>query len=101
MRVFFDTNVYVAEALLGGAAELMVGATIQARWRILSSGYVLDETQRVLTEKFGFSQRYGHLTRKRIQRRATLINPPAIVFQTTRPIVQCCAQLLLRGLIFW
>jgi hypothetical protein len=41
MKVYFDTNVYVAEALLGGAAELMVAATSAARWRILSSEYVL------------------------------------------------------------
>jgi len=51
MKVFFDTNVYVAEALLGGAAERIVAATLEARWRIFSSDYVLDETERVLGEK--------------------------------------------------
>jgi predicted nucleic acid-binding protein len=39
MKVFFDTNVYVAEALVGGAAERLVAATISARWRIFSSTY--------------------------------------------------------------
>lgn len=73
MRIFFDTNVYVAEALLGGAAEQMVAATIEARWRILSSGYVLDEIQRVLVEKLGFSRRFGRLTRERTRRRAKLV----------------------------
>jgi len=77
MKVFFDTNVYVAEALLGGAAEQMVAATIAARWRIFSRGYVLDETQRVLTKKFGFSRRFGRLTRERARRRASLVVPPA------------------------
>ena len=43
MKVFFDTNVYVAEALLGGGAAQMVAATIESRWRIFTSGYVLDE----------------------------------------------------------
>jgi len=33
MKVFFDTNVYVAEALLGSAAERMVEATSNASWR--------------------------------------------------------------------
>jgi putative PIN family toxin of toxin-antitoxin system len=73
MKVFFDTNVYVAEVLLGGATEQMVKATVAARWRILSSDYVLDETQRVLTEKLGFSRRLGYLTRVRARRRATLV----------------------------
>ena len=67
MKVFFDTNVYVAEALLGGAAEKMVAATIAARWRIFSSGYVLEETQRVFTEKLGFSRPFAQLTRERVR----------------------------------
>jgi putative PIN family toxin of toxin-antitoxin system len=75
MKVFFDTNFYVAEALLGGATEKMVTATVAARWRIFSSGYVLDETRRVLTEKLGCSQRFGHLTIERARRRAILIVP--------------------------
>jgi predicted nucleic acid-binding protein len=73
MKVFFDTNVYVAEALLGGAAEQMVVATTKAGWRILSSQYVLDETRRVLTEKLGFSRRLGHLARERVRRRAIFL----------------------------
>ena len=34
MKVFFDTNVYVAEALLGQVAEQLIEATEQASWRI-------------------------------------------------------------------
>ncbi|MCY2993307.1 MAG: hypothetical protein NTY19_36325 [Planctomycetota bacterium] len=41
MKVFFDTNVYVAEALVGGAAEVMLSATADASWRIFVSHYVL------------------------------------------------------------
>ena len=43
MKIFFDTNVYVAEALLGEAAEEMLAATEKASWRIYASTYVLDE----------------------------------------------------------
>lgn len=75
MKVFFDTNVYVAEALLGGAAERIVVATFAARWRVFCSGYVLDETHRVLTEKLGFSTRFARLTRERIRRRSALVIP--------------------------
>jgi len=76
MKVFFDTNVYVAEALLGEAPEQMVAATIQAKWRIFCSDYVLDEAQRVLSEKLGFSQRLAQLTRHRCRRRANLVATP-------------------------
>jgi putative PIN family toxin of toxin-antitoxin system len=77
MKVFFDTNVYVAEALLGGAAEQLVAATIAARWRVVCSEYVLDETRRVLTDKLGFSQRFAQLTRMRIRRRSSTVGSPA------------------------
>ncbi len=37
MKIFFDTNVYIAEALLGSPAELMVSVTTKASWRIFLS----------------------------------------------------------------
>ena len=54
MKVFFDTNVYVAEALLGDAAERMLEATHQASWRIFTSPHVLAEIERVMVERLGF-----------------------------------------------
>lgn len=77
MKVFFDTNVYVAEALLGQTAERMLEATVRAPWRIYSSAYVLDELERVLTEKLGFSRRLAHLSQRRILGRAKMIEPGA------------------------
>ncbi len=50
MKVFSDTNVYAAAALLGEAAEELVAATERAGWRIFVSLYLLDELERVLTE---------------------------------------------------
>jgi putative PIN family toxin of toxin-antitoxin system len=70
MKVFFDTNVYVAEALVGGAAEAMLSATANAAWRIFVSSYVLDEVERVLTEDLVFPRRLARLTRQRCRRRA-------------------------------
>jgi uncharacterized protein len=75
MKVFFDTNLYVAEALLGGAAEQMFRATLDARWRIFCSSPVLDEIQRILVQKFGFNPRLGRLTQERVRRRTTLVVP--------------------------
>jgi predicted nucleic acid-binding protein len=77
MKVFFDTNVYVAEALLGEMAEQVLEATERASWRIYSSGYLLDELQRVLVEKLGFSRRLASLSRGRVVRRAKLVEPGA------------------------
>jgi putative PIN family toxin of toxin-antitoxin system len=75
MKVFFDTNVYVAEALLGEAAEQMIEATERSKWRIYSSEYLLEELESVLAEELGFSQRLAFLSRQRIVRRAILIAP--------------------------
>jgi putative PIN family toxin of toxin-antitoxin system len=70
MKIFFDTNVYVAEALLGEAAEAMLAATENASWRVFVSEYLLDEIERVLTDYLGFSDRLARLTRQRTARRA-------------------------------
>jgi len=73
MKVFFDTNVYVAEALLGEAAETMISATQEASWRIYVSQTVLDEIQRVLVDYLGFSDRLALLLRSRCARRARYV----------------------------
>lgn len=75
MKVFFDTNVYVAEALLGDAAARMLQATSEASWRILSSSHVLAEIERVMMERLGSTRRFAILTRRRVRRRATLVEP--------------------------
>ena len=75
MKILFDTNVYVAEALLGQAAEQMIEATIRGSWRILTSIYILDELERVLTEELEFSRQLAILSRKRIMRRSILVDP--------------------------
>jgi putative PIN family toxin of toxin-antitoxin system len=77
MKIFFDTNVYVAEALLGAAAEEMIAATQRASWRIYASTYLLDEFERVLNEELAFSERLASLSRQRIMRRATMSEPGA------------------------
>jgi putative PIN family toxin of toxin-antitoxin system len=77
VKVFFDTNVYVAEALLGQTAEELLEATARMSWRIYASVYLLDELERVLTEKLAFSRRLAHTSRRRIIHRAKLVVPRA------------------------
>ncbi len=77
MKIFFDTNVYVAEALLGEAAEEMIAATERASWRVYVSTNVLDELERVMTQELGCSARLAALSRRRIVRRSSVIEPGA------------------------
>src|SRR5262245_44091968 len=77
MKIFFDTNVYIAEALLGETAELLIQRTIDAGWRISVSTYLLDEFERVAIKQLGFRRRFAILSRRRMVRRARLIEPPA------------------------
>jgi len=73
MRIFFDANVYVSEAILGRTARQIIKATIRGRWRIYTSTYVVGETSHVLVDDLGFSRRYATLTARRILRRSILI----------------------------
>ena len=93
MKVFFDTNVYISDALVAGLARKIIEASIAARWRIFVSAYLLDETERVLVEKLGFGARFGKLLRQRIQRRSEQATVPASRHQVTEdpkdsPILQ-------------
>lgn len=75
MKILFDTNVYIAEALLGASAEAMLDATLRAAWRIYSCEHLLDELERVLVDQLGFSRRLAKLARGRVIRRSELIEP--------------------------
>jgi putative PIN family toxin of toxin-antitoxin system len=72
MKVYFDTNVYVSEALLGETAAELLAATDRAGWRIHASVYLLGELERVL-ERLGFSHRLAVLSRQRVIRRSTMV----------------------------
>jgi putative PIN family toxin of toxin-antitoxin system len=77
MKIFFDTNVYVAEALLGKTAEEIVAATQRSGWRVFASEYLLDELEQVIVESLGFSKRFAYLSRQRVAARGRLAHPPA------------------------
>src|SRR5262245_51942084 len=76
MKVLFDTNVYVSESLVGGLAELIIEATINARWRIFISTFQLDEMVRVLVESLELGARFAALTRDRCRRRGEAVETP-------------------------
>jgi len=76
MKVFFDTNVYISEALVGKAAIQILTATEKASWRIYVNSYVLEEIEHVLLDYFGFSKRLATLTRERCRRRGIHVDQP-------------------------
>jgi putative PIN family toxin of toxin-antitoxin system len=75
MKVVFDTNVYVAEALDGETARRIIASTCRASWRIYLSRYIVDEMSAVMTEDLGLSRRSAALAAIRAVRRARLVEP--------------------------
>ena len=75
MKVVFDTNVYIAEALGGETAQHILASTQLASWRIYISQHIVDETVAVMTEDLGLSRRSAMLTAFRALRRARLAEP--------------------------
>jgi predicted nucleic acid-binding protein len=76
MKVFFDTNVYVAEALRGAAASRALQATARASWRIYVNDHVVEELEDVI-RRLGLSNKVASLSSSRVLRRATLVGAPS------------------------
>ena len=76
MKVVFDTNVYIAEALVVGLAARLVDETHARGWRVYVSDYLLDEFERVLVDHLHFSRRLAALGKIRIRRRAKSVALP-------------------------
>jgi uncharacterized protein len=51
VKIVFDTNVYVSQAMSNGAAHRVVEATFAARWRVFASESLLAELTRILRDK--------------------------------------------------
>ena len=62
MKVLFDTNVHVADAIYGGSAARAITATLEARWKIFVCQTILTELERVITKKFNRSQSFANAT---------------------------------------
>jgi uncharacterized protein len=62
VKVLFDTNVHVSDAIHGGGATRAITATLDARWKIFVCPTILSELERVIRTKFNRSQSFGHAT---------------------------------------
>ena len=54
LRVVFDTNVLVSATIFGGLPRRALAAAIDGMVQLVTSGELLGEYERVLSEKFGF-----------------------------------------------
>lgn len=99
MKVVFDTNVYVAEALGGETGRRIIDSTQRAAWHILVSQYIVDELFKVMTEDLGLPRRNAALASIRAVRRARLVEPArhrAMAFRPTRQTPLCSKPLARR-----
>jgi putative PIN family toxin of toxin-antitoxin system len=62
VKVLFDTNVHVSDAILGGSATRAITATLKARWKVFVCQTILTELERVIRTKFNRSQSFANAT---------------------------------------
>jgi putative PIN family toxin of toxin-antitoxin system len=62
VKVLFDTNVHVSDAIYGGHATRAITATVMARWKIFVCPTILSELDRVIRTKFNRSHSFANAT---------------------------------------
>jgi uncharacterized protein len=62
VKVLFDTNVHVSDAIHGGGATRAITATLKARWKVFVCPTILTELDRVIRTKFNRSQSFVNST---------------------------------------
>lgn len=62
MKVLFDTNIHVSDAIHGGGATRAITATLNARWKVFVCPTILTELERVIRTKFNRSQSFANAT---------------------------------------
>ncbi len=77
MKIVFDTNVLIAEALGSKRVESMIAACGAAKYRFVCSRYIGDELERVLLEKLSKTRRLGKVAGIRAAQRSELVDLPS------------------------
>ncbi|MBI5762436.1 MAG: PIN domain-containing protein [Planctomycetes bacterium] len=73
MKIVFDTNLYVAEALGGETAGRIITSTIRASWRVYISQHILDELICVIADDLEMPRRSAILAGIQALRRGHLV----------------------------
>lgn len=96
-RVLCDTNVFVSAFIAGGPPSRVVEAAIEGRIELVLADPVLDELERVLTTKLGFTAErvrditalLGELAAARVA--APTTGPEAITGDADDDLILACA----------
>lgn len=78
MRIALDTNVLVSATVFGGAPRAVLALAIEGTARLVVSRVLMDEYERVLHAKFGFSARAARETRNEVESMSDLIDPDPV-----------------------
>jgi putative PIN family toxin of toxin-antitoxin system len=62
VKVLFDSNVHVSDAIHGGACTRAIEATLKARWKIFVCQTILTEVDRIIRTKFNRSRSFASAT---------------------------------------
>jgi len=73
LKVVFDTNVYISEALFDALAEVIVGAGRAEMFSVYISDFIVREIRNVLLNHFHTTRRFASLTERRALRFARLV----------------------------
>ena len=76
MKVLFDTNVHVSDAIHGGASTRAITATLKARWKMFVCQTILTELDRVIQTKFNRSRSFAHATVQAVRDVSELADEP-------------------------
>jgi len=82
VKIVFDTNVYISEALFNALAEAIVRPAREGFFSVYVSDFILAEVRRVLLKDFKTTRRFASLTTKRIGRFSRLVPTSRRSFQT-------------------
>ncbi|MGH2739858.1 MAG: putative toxin-antitoxin system toxin component, PIN family [Actinomycetota bacterium] len=75
MRVLLDTNVVISSILFGGHPRRILEASIEGRFDLVTSPALLEELERLLSRKFGFSSKTAAGVRSELEQLGSLVEP--------------------------
>jgi len=75
VRLLLDTNVIISAILFGGRPRRLLEAGIEGRVELLTSTVLLEELERVLRDRFGFSARAAAAVCAELEQVAAVVEP--------------------------
>lgn len=76
MKVLFDSNIHISDAIFGGAAGRAIDATVDARWKIFISESILAEMRRVICDKFNRTKAFANSVSHALRENYELADEP-------------------------